>query len=202
MDKRLFIGLDLGQQYDFTVITAVSSYRTDHREITHTLEYIHRFPLKMSYSVMANQVTSFVTSSRVKLYNPTLIVDFTGVGAPVYDMLVKNGLKPVAFTITGGTQPNITNRHKMSVPKRDMVASLQIALQNRNIKIPSNINELEQLKSEIQNFHIKIDKSSSTTFGALRDSVHDDIIMALCMSIWYADYALVGKQSPFIKVGN
>ncbi len=200
--KRLFIGLDLGQQYDYTVITAISSHRTSNRGIRHVLEYVYRFPVKMSYSVMTNYVTKFVMTPKAIVFNPVLIVDYTGVGAPVYDMLVKNGLKPVAFTITGGSKPNVTNRNKMSVPKRDMVASLQIALQNHILSIPSSLKELGQLKSEIQNFHMKIDKNSSTTFGALRDSIHDDITMSLCMAIWYADYTLIGKKSPFIKVGN
>lgn len=200
MNKRIFIGLDLGQQFDYTAMTVVSSFRTGPRELMHTIEYIYRFPLKMSYSVMANSVTRFI-NTQLKIYSPILIVDFTGVGAPVYDILTKNGLKPVAFTITGGNTPKIVSKYKVNVPKQDMVASLQIALQNNVIRIPSNTNELEQLKAEIQNFTMKINKNNKESFGALQDGIHDDIVMALCMSIWYADFALVGKKTPYVKIG-
>ena len=198
---RLFIGLDLGQQYDYTALVALSSEMVANRDLKYTVEYIHRYPLKMSYPDMTASVGRFIDDLRSRRYSPILVVDYTGVGAPVYDMLSKQGCKPVAFTITGGNQPNIKNKFKVSVPKIDMVACLQVAIQNKKLKIPSTLKELKQLKAEIQNFHMKISAGASTSFGALRDSVHDDIVMSLCMVLWYAEYLLVGKRSPFIKVG-
>jgi len=199
--ERLIIGLDLGQQYDYTVLTAISAVFVSKRDMRYKLEYIHRYPLKMSYPDMGASVTRFMNSAKVKLHNPILIVDYTGVGAPVYDILIKNGLAPVGLTVTGGLSVNITNRYKIAVPKRDLVASLQIVIQNKKIVIPSSLKEYAQLVAEVQNFSMDVTKGSSPTFNALRDNVHDDIIMSLCMATWYAEDMLSGKKSPFIATG-
>ena len=65
-----------------------------------------------------------------------LVVDQTGVSAPVVDMFRQAGLKPVGIYIHGSdkiTHDGATYRF----PKRDLVGVLQVLLQNRRLKIAS-----------------------------------------------------------------
>ena len=70
--------------------------------------------------------------------NSTLVVDATGVGRPVVDMLYASGLNPIAVTITGGDSVHLTDGI-WRVPKRDLVGLLQVLLQpSRQPSQPEN----------------------------------------------------------------
>lgn len=198
---RFFIGMDIGQQYDYTAITVIESEFVTGQGIQHTLQFIYRFPLKLPYPTMVDRVVNFVGSNAL-LKNSVLVVDYTGVGAPVFDMLGRKGLKPVAFSITGGNDPNIKHRYKVSVPKSDLVGSLQLAIQKRTLVIPKKLKNIDLLRDEINNYTMKIGRNSTTTYGTLRDSIHDDLVMSVSMALWYSEYTMLGKQRPFIITGR
>lgn len=201
MAERFFIGLDLGQQYDYTAMVVVGAQVDKNRVVQYFLHWAYRFPLKMPYPRMVKAVAGFLNQHPIKS-NYSLIVDYTGVGAPVFDMLSKENLRPVAFTITGGKDASVKNRYKVNVPKTDVVNILQVVVQNQLIRIPKSLKVIEQLKKEIQNFSMKISGNATTSFGALKSDIHDDLVMSLAMALWYGELTLVGKRSPFIRSGK
>jgi hypothetical protein len=125
-------------------------------------------------------------------YKPVLAIDATGVGAPVVDLFkretVKAELKPIQ--IVGGA--NVSEDFGMTrVPKRDLVSVVQVALQNRTLKIASELAEAENLARELQNFSVKITDSANDVYGAWREGTHDDLVLAVALALWTA------SQPPF-----
>jgi|SRR5215207_7925530 len=156
-----------------------------------------RPPLRTSYERIADQL-----AAKVLQLEPTgafgergdigLCVDATGVGRAVCEM-VKTRLRSqirgpkVHFwpvVVTGGN--SITrNGEFVGVPKRDLINSGLIALQDRRLKIPTNIRETEVLKEELLNYRVRITlRSGHDTYEPWREGDHDDLLFALCLSTW------------------
>jgi hypothetical protein len=77
------------------------------------------------------------------------------------------------------------------VPKRDLVSVVQVALQNRTLKIAEQLPEAETLSRELQNFTVKITDSANDVYGAWREGTHDDLVLAVALALWTA------KKPPF-----
>jgi hypothetical protein len=195
-EKSLFIGLDLGQAKDFTALGIIECVRTvtggAKDEITN-LNCIHlqRWQLRTSYPSIVADVVRMINS--LKLYQspdhkPVLAIDATGVGAPVVDLFkrekINAELRPIQ--IVGGA--NISEEFGMTrVPKRDLVSVVQVALQNRTLKIAGELAEAETLARELQNFTVKITDSSNDVYGAWREGTHDDLVLAVALALWTAN---------------
>jgi hypothetical protein len=102
MNNPFCIGLDLGQASDYTALAVVeklegSSDRPGGRVPLH-LRHLERYPLRTPYPEIADRVAALMRSDvlTVRTYNdllqveelpPELVIDQTGVGAPVADLL-------------------------------------------------------------------------------------------------------------------
>ncbi len=122
-----------------------------------------------------------------------LAVDATGVGSPVIDLLkrerMKATLKPIQ--IIGGA--NGSSEFGMTrVPKRDLVSTVQVYLQNGRLKIAEQLPEAETLTRELQNFQVKINDNAHDSYGAWREGTHDDLILAASLALWAATGITVG----------
>ena len=139
---------------------------------------------QLSYDVLAG----IVQQRLERLERCTLCLDYTGVGRPVYDRFVALGLRPIPISIHGG---NAVNRDGLgwSVPKRDLAASVAVALQNKTLQVAQNLPDADILRGELKNFKVKISASGRDTYAAggdWRENPHDDTVLALAVSLWYA----------------
>ncbi len=194
IEKSLFIGLDLGQAKDYSALAIIECIRTltgVKDEIT-ALNCIHlqRWQLRTSYPSIVADVVGMINNLDPLLSQggkPTLAIDATGVGAPVVDLFkrekIKAELKPIQ--IVGGA--NVSSEFGMTrVPKRDLVSVVQVVLQNRTLKIASQLPEAEILSRELQNFTVKITDSANDVYGAWREGTHDDLVLAVALGLWCA----------------
>ncbi len=196
-EKSLFIGLDLGQAKDFTALGIIECVRSVNTfngkdEITQ-LNCIHlqRWQLRTSYPAIVADVVKMINGLmpyQSPDYKPVLAVDATGVGAPVVDLFkrekINAELRPIQ--IVGGA--NISEEFGMTrVPKRDLVSVVQVALQNRTLKIANELSEAETLARELQNFTVKITDSANDVYGAWREGTHDDLVLAVALALWTAN---------------
>jgi len=117
-----------------------------------------------------------------------LIIDRTGVGAPVHDMFTAAGLHPIGVQIHGGD--SVTRvRGGYRVPKRDLVGSLQSVLQTGRLQIADGLELGAELRREAMNFKIKIDpKTAHDSYSHWREGAHDDLILAVAMATWFRDF--------------
>ena len=113
-----------------------------------------------------------------------LIIDFTGVGRPVFDMFVYSGISPLGVLITGGTSET-TDGAIRGVPKLTLVSRLQALLHEGRLKIQRELAEAETLVRELQDFRVEFTATGHLTFNA-RTGKHDDLVLALAIAVWRA----------------
>ncbi len=121
---------------------------------------------------------------------PYLVVDQTGVGRPVVDMLRAAELSPVAVTITGGDAVS-RDGQDYRVPKRDLVSVVQVLLQSDRLKIARALPEASTLTSELLAFKVSISLKGHDSYGndvgPWRENPHDDLVLAVALACWYGE---------------
>jgi hypothetical protein len=129
---------------------------------------------------------------QVRTAQPELVVDATGVGRPVVDMLRKEGLSFSPILITGGDIEH--HEHGFyRVPKRNLVSAVQIALQSAELKIAEDLELAETLRKELLNFRVKVNISTAhDSYEAWREGDHDDLVLAVSLACWRARRKLAG----------
>ena len=178
---NFYIGLDLGQAQDYTAMVIAEK-----RENEYHIRHIERPRLGAPYPVIVERVKAMMESPQLK-GKTVLVVDKTGVGAPVVDMFKRVGLRPVAITITGGNTVN-KDQDGYHVPKRDLVANLQVLFQTGRLKVAGSIPEARTLIEELLNFKVKIDpKTAHDSYEAWREGIHDDLVLAVALACWYGE---------------
>jgi hypothetical protein len=119
-----------------------------------------------------------------------VVVDATGVGAPVVDMLRASdlGCELTAVTITGGER-QISGSGRVSVPKKDLIASLQLALEKNELRIARRMGDVRTLMRELMDI-----RAEGGRIGAERAGEHDDLVIALALACWRARRPSIGYR--------
>ena len=191
--KKLTSALDLGQAQDFTawVITERSSTLVaDHpRKWEHetSVRHIERFPPGTAYAEIFGTLRERYIHQ--PLNNTTLVVDQTGVGKPVMDLLshTKIPCSRRKVSITTATTDGADGVGGWLIPKKDLVGLLQVMLQNRKIKIAESLDYASVLMEELQHFQMKTSLVSDTADISWRERPHDDLVLALALACWQAE---------------
>jgi hypothetical protein len=155
--------------------------------------HLERWPLGTSYIAIVDHLAEMFGKAPLKA--TPLIVDGTGVGRAVVDMIRKAKVVPDRLlhpiTITGGHTVSFTERSH-HVPKKDLVGCLQVLLQKRLLRIARTIPEAETLTKELQNFKVRITPAANEVFDTWREGEHDDLVLALAIAVWWAErYSLI-----------
>jgi hypothetical protein len=182
--RRFVVGLDLGQVQDHTAVAVVQ--RSAGRDGAVQVPHLERFPLGTSYPTIVSRIAHLFATVPLR-GQASLVVDATGVGTAVLDLLVQAKLSPIAVTITGGDKVHREARNRYGVPKRELVSYLQVLLQTGRLKIASALPESEILVKELLNFQVKITASAHDTYGAWREGAHDDLVLAVALACWYGE---------------
>jgi len=143
--------------------------------------YLERVPLGTPYPGIVAHVGRLLKKLPG---DPELVIDFTGVGRPIFDMFVYSRIYPTGVVITGGnteTRDGVT----CSVPKLTLVSRLQALLHEGRLKILRELDEAETLVRELQDFRVEFTAAGHLTFNA-RSGKHDDLVLALAIAVWRA----------------
>ena len=190
-----YLAVDLGQANDPTAIAILSALPTiggketplKKRELQ--CPVLERLPLRTSYPNIVKYVAKVKRDLEAGMSEVYLIVDATGVGRPVVDMFMEEGLAPVALTITGGHEvTNGEEQWEVNVPKRDLISALQVSMHLGTMKIAKSLTFAETLRRELELFKIKVSTKGSVSLEAWREKDHDDLVLALAMAAWAATY--------------
>jgi hypothetical protein len=109
----------------------------------------------------------------------SLTVDATGVGNPVVEMLRagKLGCGTCAVTITGGERPH-SHSAGWKVPKRDLMAEVQVPLERGELRIARDLRGLRMLLRELMDVQERLKSNGGTAarrgrvWGARRSGDH------------------------------
>lgn len=198
---RYLVGLDLGQAQDPTALVVIE--RADIREqmperpaaeieavgpvFRYDMRFLKRFPLQMPYPEVMESVKE-VVSSPLLADQCTLLVDTTGVGAPVVDVLrlLKLPAKLVPVLITFGTQVRHDGK-RWHVPKRNLATAVRMVLEDHRLRISTQLPDHKLLVKELQTFRVKITAKANDTYEAWREGDHDDLVLSTAMCCWYGE---------------
>ena len=189
--SRHVLGLDLGQQSDFSALAVLEdtdAYLSDEAGwvSTYAVRHLHRWPLKTKYPSIVADVADMLKDKR--LLDPILVVDGTGVGTAVCDLLDDAGLGiPVRrVVITGGLKVSHDEDGSYHVPKKELVSVLQTLLQTKRLTI-ARLPERETLVRELLEFKVKISAALNEIYGSWRERAHDDLVLAVALACWTAE---------------
>jgi hypothetical protein len=188
MTTSYYIGLDLGQTNDYSALAVVSApvAGTGEDDVL-SLPHLQRYRLNTPYPDIVAALSRF--ASAVPLTRAPLIVDQTGVGRPIVDLLRRavgsNRIIPV--TITGGQAATVQPDGSRHVPKKDLVTCLVGLLEDRRLKVAKSLPESRTLVDELLNFKVSITPAAHETFGAWRHGQHDDLVLAVALACWWAE---------------
>lgn len=186
-----YFGLDIGQAQDYTALTIGEKVRVKQNEqneqniLQYHARHAERFPIGTDYIEIVDKLWERING--VGILDYIVLVDATGVGKPVVDMMRKRGIKLVPIVITGGiTETFDTALGGWRLPKRNLVSSLQIMLQDGQLKLARDMDFAPKLIDELLKFKIKVTAKGNDTYEAWREGDHDDLVLSLAMSVWYA----------------
>ena len=182
----LYIGIDLGRNHDHTAIAIIQ--RIEALYGPHLLvRFLERLPLGTPYPLVVEHIADLVAHCR----QCALIVDATGVGEPVVDSLRRAGLgcEIAAVTITSGQRETRTGSH-YCVPKQDLIAGLQLAMENDELRVARSLPDAGSLVRELLSVRIRSSfghsGSARVRIGADGYGEHDDLVTALSLACWRA----------------
>jgi hypothetical protein len=197
MQPSYYVGLDLGQRHDYTALAVVEQsfvplpefdyvYWVQPYRALFAVRHLERLPLGTPYPQMVETVRSLLSAPPLA-GRSTLVVDATGVGVPVIDLLrtARLGVSLVPVSITGGNS-QASGEAGCSVPKRDLAAGLQLLFDTRDLVIASTLPHAPLLLKELQDFEVRLTPAGHDTYGAWRYGAHDDLVLAVALACWQA----------------
>jgi hypothetical protein len=200
---RYFVGLDLGQSQDHSALAVVErdevlldemDYATYERQRArrYRVRFLERLALGTPYPRVVDRVRD-VVGRRALVGRCTLVMDATGVGAPVLDLLrlAKLGCGIVPVNLTGGDRESQSNG-VWNVPKRNLVTGLLVMLEKKELGLSMRVASARILDRELAGMEARVTRSGHLSFGAWREGEHDDLVMAAALACWRARWKSEG----------
>jgi hypothetical protein len=198
---QYLFGLDLGQVNDPSALIG-AEWRPGERRLD--VNVIEQIQLGTTYPQIVKMVCRMSADTRLR-GRCVLAIDGTGVGRPVVDLfgLEKKkaadwsleaeesrgdavGLfaKGVPISITGGRRTKFEGGFLL-VPKRDLVVSVKVLLEQGVLRIGQRVPQHALLIKELDNFSMKIDaRTAHDSYSAWREGEHDDLVLGTAMITW------------------
>jgi hypothetical protein len=202
LDPHLFFGLDLGRRQDPSALAAVErlhmgtgrvnrvTYEPETR-LSLIVRHLELFRLGTPYLDVVRRMARLLNEPQtldgyqVEPGHParphqTLVVDATGVGAPVVEALQVMDLEAglTAITITGAGQPHADAFGGTLVARRDLLSNLRLVMERGLLRVPEGLHERDGLTEEWL-------RAADPAGPA-----HDDRVVALALAVWQATRGL------------
>lgn len=159
-----------------------------------SVRHLERLPLGTNYVDVVARIKTLLATPPLADRRTCLLVDITGVGRGVYDLMRREGLEAIGISIHGGSDISGT-AEGFSVPKRDLIAASQVRLQSRTLLVAAGLAEADTLVKELQNYRVKIDERTSHDSYNARTGQHDDLVLALSIAVWFRGFFLKHQDS-------
>ena len=134
--------------------------------------------------------------------NCELLVDGTGVGEAVIDLLRERGLSPMPILFTGGTEPRpvyadfgsvfgggfrgMQAVKEYHVPKADLVAAGQLISQQGRVRVAPNLKYAEDFRLQMEGFRGRVNEATGRKkYENDTDDLHDDMVVCYLMAAWW-----------------
>jgi hypothetical protein len=188
--------VDIGQRRDPTAIAV-----TERRGDGYTVRHVERLPLGTRYPAVVERIVGII--EQLYSLDPRLLLDATGVGMPVVDMVRAAldardiDIRVKACFFTHGDRL-IQEAKEWRVGKAFLVSTLQALLQSRRLTWPRT-SETEYLANELLDYEIHVDVNANDKYGAFKVGTHDDVVTAVGLSVIDDSY---DRGVPTVSVGD
>jgi hypothetical protein len=205
IEPEFIVGVDIGQLQDpsgLVVLERIQPRGVDHA--IYAVRGIERLPLRASYPAQVSHIRNVMVALADHAPRPkrvTLVIDATGVGTAISDLVREAGFEEFGcglgfITITSGHAPTRGDGPgSWHVPKKDLVATTLVALQNKRLHIAEGLPMASELRTELLGFRARITLSGHTKFEAgetWRTAPHDDLVLATAIGLWWGEHAYAG----------
>jgi len=189
------IGLDLGQRNDPSALAVVEQFtgaatrmdwityatHSTNFQTSWRLRHLETPRLGTSYTDIVRRTQELALAISLQ-GQVTVIVEANGVGSPVVDMLkearLPGTLIPV-FTTTGDL-PHCLPGNFWTVPKRDLIVTLQVGLEKNYLLVAPDMKEASTFQTQLLNIRVTNERYTH------RPGTHDDLVMATALAYWWA----------------
>jgi hypothetical protein len=182
MGRTFFAGLDLGQRLDPTALAVVERGEADGAV---RLRHLERMPLGLPYTEVVERLRERMRSRQLSGGQRHVVVDGTGVGSAVVDLLRREDLGSELWpvTITAGGRERYANGY-YRVPKRELIVGLEVLLEQGGLLIAEGMREGAALVNEMAEMRVKRTGSARERYGVWRAGEHDDLVLAVALACW------------------
>ena len=159
--QQYVMGVDLAKYEDFTVIVVIN---VQTKQVVH----FERFN-KIDWTLQEERIMKISQDYN----NAIMYIDSTGVGDPIYEKLVRNGVNAIGYSFNSATKKHLIDRLSIALEKEDIHFP----------EIPELINELliyEYVKSPAGNLRANAPQG-----------YHDDCVIALGLANLGLDHGVV-----------
>jgi phage FluMu gp28-like protein len=193
---RYFCGVDLGRKRDPSTLAIIEvQYVNGGR--TYVVSYLKRFTLSMLYTDIATKLVKTdeslkrIASEKGKEAIISYVLDASGLGSPIVEVVSKKlpyaDIKSVY--ITGGINTTEGSEYnEYHVPKGQLISGLEAAFDSKAIYMSQHSREIDQIVRELAEFEIHISESGRDTFDDRGNRHHSDLVIALALAVWAANY--------------
>jgi hypothetical protein len=170
------MGVDLAESVDWT---AISVFDTDTKKEVH----FDRFQ-KRDYPLQKKQIIAKVA----RYNNCRVIMDTTGVGRPIYEDLMNEGVFVEDFTFTGKT-------------KEELIGKLIVATEEKYIRLQ----KVQVATDEMEVFEFKyLDEKTGMPLKNIKygapQGYHDDTVCARALAVWGLNPGAPKTENTILKV--
>jgi hypothetical protein len=153
----------------------------------YALRHLRRFPIGTPSPAIMQSVVSLLSTAR--LSDPTLVIDQTGVGHAMVDMLadaLRGQVSCLFFPMTISAGHAVTGGEDgcTHVPKKELVSVLQALSQTRRLRVAVGLPLAEALSREMASFRASIKLPGKAEDLSWRECEHDDLVLAVALAAW------------------
>jgi hypothetical protein len=191
-------GLDLGKSADYSALVPLRKVGmtadAGHRPMpVYTCAAVKRWPLGTSYTAVVADVVRLFEGRGYA--GGDLVIDGTGVGAGVVDAFrhARPRATVHAVVLTGGHAETRRPHNTRHVSKVILIHTALMAVLQGRVKFARRIPEAAVIRRELSGYTLKVSPSANEIYEA-RDCEHDDLVLALCLAVYFGDRRGVEAQ--------
>jgi hypothetical protein len=184
---RTICGLDLAQRADYTALAYIEQHKVGDQPAVYKVRRLRRWR-DTPYTAICAEL-----AERMRVWGLTddaeLVVDATGVGIAVLDQLatVRLPVAVTAVTITGGFEATRLPGGDWHTPKRDLISTVSLLLEQRRLEVAADLPEAQTLVDELASFQTRTTAAGNDQYGTWREGAHDDLVLATALATWYGE---------------
>lgn len=213
--EKYLLGVDPGFTVDPTGIAVVHHQRipipddflpnyvarkTEQRvQERYDVVHLERMPLGVEYVEQVQHIVDLMERAPLCHVDLDLVVDKTGIGVTVAQLLERAGKYPIKVSITGSTTEQVRVAHRdWHVGKALLIASLNSALHTSELKFAPALLEASAMREELTDFNRLVGAAGRATYQA-RTGAHDDLVLACALCTWWAGQA---RKNQGLRINN